>query len=67
MQNGQDIALRKNERVGIGGYRCPCCGPSLKERRRHRRRLRRVGRQAWKREVLDILSDRGRLADAGVQ
>jgi len=26
--------------VGIAGYKCPCCGPSPKNRKKFRRRIR---------------------------
>jgi hypothetical protein len=42
----------RNRHLGPGGHKCPCCtifAPS--EKRRERRMLRRVEKQAWKKEV----------------
>lgn len=36
---------------GPGGWKCPCCGPSPKNRRKARRTERRVAAQKTAREV----------------
>ena len=36
---------------GPGGWKCPCCGPSPKNRRKARRTERRVAAQKVAREV----------------
>lgn len=32
---------KQAQHVGIGGYKCPCCGPTPKDRPQHRRTVRR--------------------------
>lgn len=51
MIDDRKIALHA---CGPGGYRCPCCGPSPRQRRRFARMVKRRARQAWKRAVTRI-------------
>ena len=39
-----------NHKIGVGGYKCYCCGPSPKKRRRYRRMARRRLKQLTKKE-----------------
>jgi hypothetical protein len=41
------------QHVGIGGYKCRCCGPAPKERKKHRRTVRRRLKALFSKRVLD--------------
>lgn len=36
---------------GPGGYKCPCCGPAPKHRKKERRRVKRKLRQMTQKEI----------------
>ena len=38
-------------RVGPGGYKCPCCGPKVKERKKWRRLIRHRLKMIHRRRV----------------
>lgn len=40
-----------NQKVGVGGYTCSCCGPKASKRKQFRRTTRRRLKQQTKKEV----------------
>lgn len=53
-----NIEEKEVNKVGPGGYKCPCCGPAPKDRKKWRRRIRhRLEEKARKHIVKEIIDD----------
>jgi hypothetical protein len=37
----EHVERKANKEIGVGGYKCVCCGPEYSGRDKHRRRVRR--------------------------
>lgn len=49
---------RYNKKIGIGGWKCPCCAPSPKHRKSTKRYIKRVERrEEMKYAMIDYLTN----------
>ena len=43
--------------AGIGGYKCPCCGPRVRERKKWRRLIRRRLKALHRKRVVKEMTE----------